>query len=114
MLDTVGDFVAEARVLLQDQTLPYRTEDTELKQALGMGILETRRLRPDLFVFTALPDIKSASPDNTPIGVEAQFRLPLLYFVVGQVGLKDEEEGAEARASGFMRSFVAKMLSVAA
>lgn len=115
MLDTVGDYIAEARVLLQDtNNAAYRTPDTELKAALGLGVLEIRRMRPDLLVFGAMPAITSATLDNVPVTLDAQFRLALLYFVVGQVGLKDEEEGAESRASGFMRSFVSKLLSVGA
>lgn len=115
MLDTVGDYIAEARVLLQDTVATsYRNPDTEIKSAIGLGILEMRRLRPDLFVFGTTPNIKSDTPNATAIGVEEPHRLSLLYFTVGQVGLKDEEEGAEARSGSFMRSFVAKLLSVAA
>jgi hypothetical protein len=115
MLDTVGDYLTEARVLLQDQTAPHRYPDTELKSALGMGIYETRRMRPDLFVFAgSTPDISSSSDDDDPVPVDEQYRLALVYFVVGQMGLRDEEEAAEARAAGYQRLFVAKLLSVAA
>jgi hypothetical protein len=113
VLDTVGDYVSEARVLLQDTMEPYRTPSTELKTAIGLGILEMRRLRPDLFTFTALPAISSISADNMAVAVEPTHRLPLLYFIVGHVGLKDEEEGAEGRANGFLGAFRKSMLSLA-
>jgi hypothetical protein len=38
-LDTVTDYCAEARVLLQDVTNPVRYSDEELTSALQMGLM---------------------------------------------------------------------------
>lgn len=113
MLDTVSGYIAEARVLLQDEVAPYRNSDNAIKQALGLGVLEIKRIRPDAFAFQTVPDISSASAPDDPVAVPDTMRLALLYFVVGQVGIKDDEEGAESRAAGFQRAFVGKLLSVA-
>jgi hypothetical protein len=50
-LETVADYVDDARVLLLDQVQPYRYDDTSLLTALNVALLEGRRLRADLFVF---------------------------------------------------------------
>jgi hypothetical protein len=114
MLDTVRDYIEEARTLLQDEVPPYRYRDDQLKAALGMGIYEMRRMRPDLFVFATLPNISPSTSLNADVEVEEQFRLALVYWIVGQAGMRDEEEAAEARATGYQRLFVGKLLSVAA
>jgi hypothetical protein len=49
-LDTINDFVAQARVLTQDTVVPYRYPDADLILAWNTCVLETRRLRPDLWM----------------------------------------------------------------
>jgi len=50
-LETVGQYLSEARRLLQDEYAPsYRYPDRDLVEALNIGLLEARRLRPDLFL----------------------------------------------------------------
>ena len=49
-LETVGQYLEEARRLLQDEIAPYRYPDDDLIDALNIGLLEARRLRADLFL----------------------------------------------------------------
>ena len=46
-LDTVQDYITDARVLLQDLISPYRYDDPSLLTALNVALLEARRLRAD-------------------------------------------------------------------
>ena len=58
-LDTVQDYIDRARVLLLDEVEDYRYSTESLVDALNEGILEMRRLRPDLFLDyfrTAIPE----------------------------------------------------------
>ena len=50
-LNTVADYINDARTLLQDMIPEYRYDDPSLLRALNVALLETRRIRPDLFVF---------------------------------------------------------------
>jgi hypothetical protein len=116
-LDTITDYCAEARVLLQDVTNPVRYSDEELISALQMGLMEARKLRPDLFLGTtpgllAIPD--PTATGNQLANVDVQYRVPLLYYMVGHCFMRDEEEGSGNRSAEFHQRFIGKMLALAA
>lgn len=69
-LDVVTDYISEARILLQDVAQPYRYPDADLIQAFSIAIMESRKLRPDMWLgVTTLPAFYGlmTSADN-PIG----------------------------------------------
>lgn len=115
-LDTVQDYVDRARVLLQDQVAPYRYPDADLVENLNMGILEARRLRPELlrsYFRSTLPDFSSsAMTDSVPI--DPMYRVAFVYYICGQAQLRDEENTQDTRAAAFLNKFVAQMISLQA
>lgn len=113
-LDTVADYVTQARTLLLDEIEPYRYPTADLVDALNNGILEARRLRPDLFLAyfnTSLPSY-SASSLSTSVFVDPQYRMSFVYYIVGQAQLRDDEPNQDTRASAFMSKFIAQMISI--
>jgi hypothetical protein len=111
MLDTVQDYVREARTLLQDTVPTYRYADAELLSALNMGILTARKLRPDLFLnVTTLPYFTAV--DTTSFAMDVQYRMPFVYFIVGHAQLRDEEDTQDNRANAFLGAFTAMLISV--
>jgi hypothetical protein len=116
-LDTVQDYIDRARVLLLDTyAAGYRYSDDELVQALNMGILEARRIRPDLFKAyfrTNLPSY-SATSKTTAVVIDPMFRVAFLYYICGQAQLRDDENVQDGRASVFLNKFTAQLLQVAA
>ena len=115
MLDVVQDYINEARAVLQDEVQPYRYSDADLISAMGMGIYEMRRVRPDLFVgsFSSLQSLDRTSPASTTVNIDPQYRKTLLYYVLGHVNLREDEQAEESRAAGFMGKFVQQLLSIA-
>ena len=110
MLDTVQDYVREARVLLQDTVPTYRYADTELLSALNMGVLTARKLRPDLFLGVATLPYFTAN-DTTAFAMDVQYRMPFVYFIVGHAQLRDEEDTQDSRANAFLGAFTAMLLT---
>jgi hypothetical protein len=108
MLATVGEYVTEARTLLQDKTSPFRYTDAELKAALGMALYEMHRLRYDLFM-GAPPDVVSSTGDGTAITLDTRYRMPLVWYMVGQAFLRDEEEADLTKAAGFKDRFTSTL-----
>src|SRR6185503_15576455 len=103
-LETVADYVAEARVLLQDAVAPYRYSDLELVGALNVTLLETRRLRADLFLGqTTFPFFTAV--DTTAVEIEGPFRLAVSYGLAAHAITRDQEDIQDARASVLMRTF---------
>lgn len=115
-LDTVSDYVVEVRRVLQDTVAPYRYPDANMVSALNMGLLEARRLRPDLFLSSGLrssvPALTSVNFDLVPM--DPQYRPALVYYMCGQTQLMDEETTQDARASVFLNKFVSQLLTIAA
>ena len=106
---TVAELVSRARVLLQDTVAPYRYPDTDMLVALNDGLMEARRMRPDLFLYTPNDVPQYSAVDATEIDFDDQYRNALVYFVTGYIQLRDEEETSEARAGAFISSFTTKL-----
>lgn len=112
-LATVGDYVKEARVLLQDTRVPYRYPDADLVAALNIGLQEAYRLRADLFLASlsfTVPDFDTAGVLTTPVPIEVGYRQPFVYYMVGRAQLRDQEDTTDARAGALLQKFVGQML----
>lgn len=106
-LSTVQDFVGEARVLLLDEVPPFRYPDSDLLVGLNMSLLEARRLRADLFLTTSpigsVPTYTTI--DNTPVAMDPQHSVALVYYICGNAQMRDEESTQDSRAGAFMAMF---------
>lgn len=111
-LAVVSDYVNEARTILQDRFTPYRYATADLKNALGFAVYEARKYRPDLFPLGVVPDITDATADGTAVSMDRQYRLPLVYYMVSHVSLRDEEEGSDSRAAAYQRLFLTKLVMI--
>lgn len=112
-LNTVADYIVDARVLLQDQILPYRYEDSSLVTALNVTLLEARRLRADLFTFNYEVGGQTQSftaNDETYVDIEPQFRLAILHGLCAHALERDQEETQDVRAAAFMGLFNAGLV----
>jgi hypothetical protein len=113
-LDTVQDYIDRARVLLLDEVEPYRYSTADLIENLNMGILEARRLRPELFLadFSApLPEFTTAMLGSA-VPIDPQCRVSFVYYIAGQAHLRDEENTQDSRAAAFLGKFAAQMLLI--
>ena len=113
-LDTVQDYVDRARVRLLDQVEPYRYPTIDLVEALNMGILETRRLRPDLlrgYFNTSLPDF-TVGALNAVVPIDPQYRVAFVYYICGHAQLRDDENNQDSRSAAMLNKFVAQMLNI--
>lgn len=115
-LDTVQDYIDRARVLLLDQVQPYRYPTEDLVENLNMGILEARKLRPDVlqsYLRTTLPDF-SVSDLNAAVNVDPQYRVAFVYYICGHAQLRDDENVQDSRAVTFLNKFTSQMLTLMA
>lgn len=106
-LDTVADYIARSRSLLQDSVVSYRYSDDDIVEALNDGIMEARRIRPDLFLSTfrtTLPVYSSGSTGVTVV-IDQQYRMAFVYYICGQMQLRDQEDVTDTRAIAFLNKF---------
>lgn len=118
-LENVGQYLTEARRLLQDEHDPFRYPDADLVDALNIGLLEARRLRADLFlpIFT----IEWFDPSKTAPGTDLDkkvtfdpmYRQTLVYYMVGRMQLRDDEGTTDARAGALLTKFTQQLLTIA-
>lgn len=109
-LDTIDDYIDDARVLLQDTVSPYRYDDTSLVVAMNVTLLEARRLRADLFLYNRYGSGQKGvqsfqAVDGTKVQMEEPFRLAILHGMVAHVLERDQEDIQDARAGAFMAIF---------
>lgn len=105
-LETVSDYLSDVRTLLLDETAPYRYDDPSLLVAFNVTILETRRLRPDLFVFRHHDKVPQFfTNDKTEFEMEPQFRLAFVYGICAHALARDQEDVQDNRAATFMTAF---------
>lgn len=111
-LGTVAELVATARVLLMDTIEPYRYLDDQLVTGLNLGLLEARRIRPDLFMWSPNDTPAYTAVDATPVDIDQQYRSAILYYVVGHAQLRDEEDTSDVRSATLMNSFMLQLLTL--
>jgi hypothetical protein len=107
-LNTVSDYIADARTLLQDIIPPFRYDDSSLLTALNITLLETKRLRADLFVFNlAVKGQVQAftEVDDTYVDIELQFRQAILFGLCAHALARDQEDVQDQRATAFFAFF---------
>lgn len=108
-LETVADYLSEARVLLQDKGTPARYSDDELVSALNISLFEAKRVRPDLFIGITIPTYSAASPNTAVTAVNEIYRLAHLNFIIGHAQLRDDEAVTDQRAAAFLTVFESKL-----
>jgi hypothetical protein len=124
VLETVQDYVSQARILLQDTVQPYRYADADLVTALNFAFYEIARIRPDILIGLTL--VQRATPQfdtndaQTPnysesymtdlVYLPAQYRLACIYYICAHAQLRDTEDVQDERAAAFMNKFTSSML----
>lgn len=110
ILETVADYITQARVQLQDTYAPaYRYEDLKIISALNFGLARARQLRADLFLDTDGEIPFFTANDASLVPFETMYRQGLLMFVVGYVTLADAEDTTDARAGSLMNAFIVQL-----
>lgn len=113
-LATVTEFIDAARGLLQDKEVTYRYTDNDILEAMNIGLVSMRRTRPDLFLPTLNTISYYSLNDSTPLGIDVQYQTSLLYFVVGHVQLRDQEDVQDSRSAALITKFVSQLISIGA
>lgn len=120
MARTVGNLVAEARQLLNDE-VPIsgapRFPNADLTAALNEGILQIRSKRPDAFLAYGLrntvPVYSYPANSASVFPFDDMFYSPLLFYVVGRSELTEDTFADDNRAVTLMSKFVSQLLKVA-
>lgn len=102
---TVGDIIAEARILLQDtEAGAYRWSDAMLYGALNEGLLSSALRRPDFYRDVPIPQYATSDLGLT-INYPDVYKPALINFIAGRIQMQDDEATNEATAAAFINAF---------
>jgi hypothetical protein len=115
-LSTVGDLLDQIRTLLQDVDVTsgqYRYSTDSIIMCLNQGMADLYRMRPDIFLELGfvIPVFNSATL-GVPLGIEEQYVSPLVFYTVGLVQARDDEQTQDQRAAAFLQTFKGAVLTV--
>lgn len=111
-MKTVKEYIAAARVLLQDTTGAPRYSDDNFKLALTLAFDEAYRVRPDMFLRVTEKNYLLL-PDTTEVDAPRGYQTAFLYYMCGHVQLADQEDTQDNRATIFLNKFVTQLLVTA-
>jgi hypothetical protein len=115
-LSDVGDILDQIRVLLQDTGTTsgqYRYSTDSIILAINQCMTEMFRVRPDLFLEKGfvIPVFSSMALDDL-LGIEEQYVSAIIYYSVGLVQVRDDEQNQDARAANFLKTFMQSITAV--
>lgn len=115
-LTTVGDLLDQIRSLLQDTdntSGQYRYSTDSIMLCLNQCMMDLYRMRPDIFLTLKfkIPKLNSGRLDQV-IGIEEQYISPIVFYAVGLVQARDDEQTQDARAAQFLQTFKGAVLTV--
>jgi len=113
---SVGDLLDQIRILLQDTdntSGQYRYSTESIVLCLNQGMVDLYRLRPDIFLMLKFTIPVYTSADLAAIvDIEMQYISPLIFYVVGLVQARDDEQTQDQRAQSFLQTFKGAVLTV--
>jgi hypothetical protein len=121
-------YIDQTRSSLQDLIVPYRYADTDIFDALNFVMLETSRIRPDMYLDMKYQqplragDINDWTPAPYPSNVNAnrivpipgKYFQPMVWFMSGYLQTYDVADTADQRAQAFMAKFQQHLMTVSA
>jgi hypothetical protein len=136
---TVSDYLAIARLNLQDAVSPYRHDDNTILSALNIGMGEISRIRPDIFLDLKYqrplrkgdtddglpgaytPTDVATNPDGTYllgkgtlVPVPSKYVSTVDWFITGWIQFLDVTDTQDARAQGFLAKFQSHLTTLSA
>ncbi len=109
---TIGQVVSTARAILQDLHVPYRFPDTDLYGYVSDAVLETRRLRPDMFADRIHDPVPHYGVGDTgsALPVPDVVFPAVANYVAGRAEIRDAEFSSDSRAAALVLSLAAALL----
>jgi len=104
---TVEDAVKAARVILQDETAPYRYTDEQLVNSFNQCQYEIKRIRPDLLLgsYGKEPEIYTPLTWTSEIPFTSSIFQLVVFYLAGVSELRDDEFTTDGRAATLMSAF---------
>lgn len=107
MARTVGQVVAAAREILQDEATPYRWSADSLSRYVSEAISEARRVRPDMFLTTLRDDLPyyTSADSATEIPLPDSYFPQIVNYVAGRADLREDTYAVDGRAMALTNAF---------
>ena len=112
---TFQSIIDEARVLLNDEAMDESTVTrytaTQLLGYARQGLVEARRVRPDLFLSNLTGAFPTYTVDYT-VPMPEEYHVCLADYITHRAELRDDEFAVDGRASALYQKFKAGLMGV--
>lgn len=112
---TFQSIIDEARVLLNDEVMDESTVTrytaTQLLGYARQGLVEARRVRPDLFLSNLTGAFPTYTVDDT-VPMPEEYHVCLVDYMTHRAELRDDEFAVDGRASALYQKFKAGLMGV--
>lgn len=113
MARTVADVKLRVKSILKDKTDPLRYPEADILNAINDGLVEARRVRPDLFLKQSKKfNVPVLTLDTNVLPIEDQFFNAIVYFTVGYLMLRDDEFSVDGFAAAMLGMAKAQLVAV--
>lgn len=124
---TLDDAISEARIAVNDATVPYRNPDTTYLSYLNSALRAMYSVRPDAFIGNFTQGILTATTiltydatdlqsyitppiPATPFPADDRFFFnPVVAYMAARIELADDEYTENARSTQLMQSFIQQL-----
>lgn len=114
---TIGDAVTEVRQLVQDtRESSYRHSTDKIIGYLNNAFNDARRLRPDLFLGSAVASVWDPVPlitiadFNSPFPLDPQYFSAVVQYTAGWLDLADDEFSTGGRAVLLLQRYAIQLV----
>jgi hypothetical protein len=115
---TLDFAVGHIRELLQDKDSDaYRNSDEEIVGVINYALVESRKLRPDLYipgiyayVAPSLTAADLATDPLTELPIDDMYQPAIVEYTVGYISMEDDEFALDGRAVQLLNRFSQKMV----
>jgi hypothetical protein len=106
MAFTVNNVIIEARMLVADETQPYRWSDVQMKDKVNEGLHAVFSERPDSYTEIVVGPISDLDSLYDDVPLQPNFKAALIYYVAGNlIATRSSDKSLRVQGREFLTQF---------
>jgi hypothetical protein len=120
MARLINEVFTQIRFIAQDErSESYRHSDEKIMAYFNSAVEDVRRIRPDLFLASAVSSLWEPIPtfttddldNDTEIPIDTMYFSALVDYIAGHLDIEDDEFANDGRAIALLNRFAQKLIA---